>query len=139
MQGRITNKAQLPLKNTIIIVESEALTTDTDIKGTFSISLPDTGVYNICCTAIGYQTKNITLNLRGDSIVHIFMDSILFDFDSIVLVKEKGYYIHPVVFEQSILASKTYYMIKLKTLLNLKFRYAKRGSFFSPSHSYLKE
>ena len=39
----------------------------------------------------------------------------------------------------SILASKTYYMIKLKTLLNLKFRYAKRGSFFSPSHSYLKE
>ena len=40
---------------------------------------------------------------------------------------------------QSILASKTYYIIKLKTLLNLKFRYAKRGAFYNPSLSHLVE
>lgn len=40
---------------------------------------------------------------------------------------------------QSILASKTYYTIKLKTLLNLKFRYAKRGAFYNPSLSHLVE
>lgn len=39
----------------------------------------------------------------------------------------------------SILASKTYYIIKLKTLLNLKFRYAKRGAFYNPSLSLLIE
>ena len=40
---------------------------------------------------------------------------------------------------QSILASKTYYTIKLKTLLNLKFRYAKSGAFYNPSLSHLVE
>lgn len=39
----------------------------------------------------------------------------------------------------SILASKTYYTMKLKTLLNMKFRYARRGSFYSPSFSLLAE
>ena len=39
----------------------------------------------------------------------------------------------------SILASKTYYTMKLKTLLNMKFRYARRGSFYNPSFSLLAE
>ena len=39
----------------------------------------------------------------------------------------------------SILASKTYYTMKLKTLLNMKFRYARRGSFYNPSFNLLAE
>jgi hypothetical protein len=39
----------------------------------------------------------------------------------------------------SILASKTYYTMKLKTLLHLKFRYAKKGAFYNPSLSLLME
>ena len=39
----------------------------------------------------------------------------------------------------SILASKTYYTMKLKTLLHLKFRYAKKGAFYNPSLSHLIE
>lgn len=39
----------------------------------------------------------------------------------------------------SILASKSYYTIKLRTLFNLKFRYAGKESSFSPSLSYLIE
>lgn len=39
----------------------------------------------------------------------------------------------------SILASKSYYTIKLRTIFNVKFRYAGRESSFSPSLSYLIE
>lgn len=39
----------------------------------------------------------------------------------------------------SILSSKTYYIMKLKTLLNMKFRYAQKGSFYSPSYTLLAE
>ena len=39
----------------------------------------------------------------------------------------------------SILASKSYYTIRLRTLFNLKFRYAGHESSFSPSLSYLIE
>lgn len=39
----------------------------------------------------------------------------------------------------SILASKSYYTIKLRTLFNLKFRYAGHESSYSPSLSYLIE
>lgn len=39
----------------------------------------------------------------------------------------------------SILASKTYYTMKLKTLLNMKFKYARQGSFYSPSYTLLAE
>ena len=44
-----------------------------------------------------------------------------------------------VVDAHSILASKTYYTMKLKTLLHLKFRYAKKGAFYNPSLSLLME
>ena len=37
----------------------------------------------------------------------------------------------------SILASKSYYIIKLRALLNLKFRYASKGATYNPSLSYL--
>lgn len=117
MQGRVTNKAQIPLRNAIIIVESKAPTSETDSKGAFKISLTDTGAYNISCTAIGFQTKNLTLDLKRDTIIHFVMDSIKFDFDSVVLVNDKGFYIHPVVFEQSILASKTIHTIELAASL----------------------
>lgn len=39
----------------------------------------------------------------------------------------------------SILASKSYYTIKLRTIFNLRFRYAGHESSFSPSLSYLIE
>ncbi|WP_462179395.1 hypothetical protein [Pseudoalteromonas gelatinilytica] len=39
----------------------------------------------------------------------------------------------------SIVASKSYYLIKLRALLNLKFRYASEKATYNPSLNYLIE
>ncbi|MCO6024530.1 TonB-dependent receptor [Prevotella cerevisiae] len=61
-QGEIMALGGQPLSGASVRVVGQNITTQTDVNGKFSITLPSPGTYTVVISNVGYKTKKVTLH-----------------------------------------------------------------------------
>ena len=84
IKGTVTGPEGEPLVGATIIVKENGQGTVTDIDGSFSLALPDKGVYTLVVSYVGYETQEITLD--GQTKLNIVLPSALTSLNEVIVI-----------------------------------------------------
>lgn len=118
ISGKLTNNQQKPLSEVFLILGPINQTTETNANGQYVFKNLKPGTYSLTIDAVGFQQKNIKIDLIDKDIVQdIALDSLQVVFEKDVVVGGEEYHLNPAISGVTLLSSKTINVIDLKKCL----------------------
>ena len=75
IHGEISDKSGNPLAGASVTVENTYLGVISNSDGTYNLTVPREGVYNLRFSYVGYKTQIIEIKVKGNSVINISMST----------------------------------------------------------------
>ncbi len=85
IEGKVVDENENPLQGASVSISDTVIGSFSDSNGNFSITVDQTGEYQLEIRYLGYQPKSIQVNVPLDEPLVITLKTITIDFDDIIL------------------------------------------------------
>ena len=119
VEGRVYNSSQALLPGAFVFLQPSNVSIFTTKNGQYKFNQLNAGTYQILIDAVGFQSKQINIEIVDKNIeLNITLDSLNVFFEKKVIVNSEDFYLNPAVQGLTLLSAKTIHIIDLKKSLS---------------------
>ena len=117
ISGVVVNAQKKVLKESFVFIQPSNKSVRTQKDGRFFFKNLQAGQYELLIDAIGFQSKQFTVEISNKDIdLKISLDSLTLVFEKDILVNSDNYYLNPAVKGVTLLSAKTVQIIDLQKI-----------------------